>query len=408
MDANQLAKLVSDGFDKAKQGDAIATYLSFLPHLKDGSLPEKSHYPFGWIIYYALHQSPDNDVEPRKHMLANYLKLKVTVPHKLHSMILTQAIRLYKDARNASFGKRREEVTTFSILKFLNLWNFDNLRQGDWNRKEHDGQRMPSTVEKLMTVCCDELEDMRTNPPREIWAILESLHGMYPDSDSINAQLGALHELSGNSNEAARFYRSSILLSPVKFHLWKKLAMLIDPEQNPHLRVALLYKALLAPGQEQFKGKVRIELARTLAQRGAFPQAMWEMQRVKNLYEANGWHLSPSFLSISKLIPEGTTPSDPTSLYKKVEHLADNELYSALTPLVATKTYHKPSAPDPKSRSGMSPVAWRLTDAEGNNYWIQPHRFKMAPDHPVGTRVSIRLHNGRAVSAELLPDASGE
>ena len=77
-------------------------------------------------------------------MLARYLRLQVERPHKLHSMILTEAFRLYKDAAEASFIAKNKEgfnpvsdATRFSIVKFTNLWDLNNLRHGDWKRKEH-------------------------------------------------------------------------------------------------------------------------------------------------------------------------------------------------------------------------------------------------------------------------------
>lgn len=400
METQDITRLVSDGFDKAKAGEALAVYAETLPFFEQGSLPWKSHYAFGWIIYYALHQMPDGEIESRKRMLANYLRLRVPVPHKLHSMILTEAIRLYKDARTAAFGKK--DAPAFSILRFLPLWHSENLRPGDWNRKEHDGRQLPSTVEKLMTACVDELEEMHLVPSEEIQSIIARLKNLYPGSDTIHAQTAALHALAGNHQEAREMYRSAILLAPSKFHLWKKLAMLIDAETNPHLHLALLYKALTAPGQEQFKGKVRIQLAKVMASRGAFPQALWELEKVRNLYEANGWHLSQSFLSVDRLIPEATIPSDPTSLYRKVEYLADDEIYSALPAIEATKTYHKDAKENPGGKYPTTPIAWRVTDAKGQNYWIQPHRHKIRPDLPLGTRLSIRVFNGKAVKAELI------
>ena len=88
MKEEDFIRFVSDGFDRAKQGRALGTYDSVLALMEESPLPAKSHYPFGWIIYYALHQSPDNEITGRKRMLARYLKLNVTKPHKLHSMIL--------------------------------------------------------------------------------------------------------------------------------------------------------------------------------------------------------------------------------------------------------------------------------------------------------------------------------
>lgn len=107
MRTNEIIKYVSDGFIKAKAGNAMAIYTGITKIFNAGDLPEKSYYPYGWIIYYALHQCPAHEIKIRKEMLANYLMLHLIVPHKLHSMILQEATRLYKDAVNAAYGKKK-------------------------------------------------------------------------------------------------------------------------------------------------------------------------------------------------------------------------------------------------------------------------------------------------------------
>ena len=80
MEINEIIKFVSDGFDRAKGGAAIETYNSIVHHNDMRVLPQKCHYPMGWIIYYALHQSPAHAIQERKQLLAHYLRLNVTEP----------------------------------------------------------------------------------------------------------------------------------------------------------------------------------------------------------------------------------------------------------------------------------------------------------------------------------------
>ncbi len=265
MTRDELIQTISDGFEKAKAGDAIATYKSILPYAEDGSMPYKSHYAFGWIIYYALHQSDKKEISERKHMLARYFKLSLTKPHKLHSMVLTEAINLYKDAKEMAYGKKESETVKFSIIKFANIWDLSNLRDGDWRRKEVDGTKVGSTVEKLITAYVDELEETATLPSDEFNAVMGKAMGQYSDSDNFLSQYATLCVMSGKQDEAAAILRKALLVAPGKFHLWAKLASLTPAKDNPHLHVALLYKGLLAPGQEKFKGRIRLSLADVLA-----------------------------------------------------------------------------------------------------------------------------------------------
>lgn len=401
MEKEMLVRLVSDGFVEAKGGKAKETYLKIIPAFESGELPLKSHYAFGWIIYYALHQSGDKEISERKHLLANYLKLKVTVPHKLHSMILTEAMRLYKDARDAAFNNK--DSIRFSIVGFSGLWGLSNLRPGDWRRKEHEGKPMASTVEKFITLYVDELEEKKMQPSDTFLKVAAEALTTYPDSFNLLSQIAAVRMLQGKTDEARRLLRKAILLAPGKFFLWSRLAATVSPLKEMRLHVALLHRALRSPGQEQFKGRIRLSLAEAMIIKEAWPQALWELNKVRQTYEANGWHLPLSYHACMKKIPFHTVAQDPEPLYGKVAHMADNEIYDSLPPVPAVKTYHKNPSPDDRQpgRFSRPQAAWRVTTPEGRNYWLRPARFGIPAELPLGTRLSIRLHNERPVKADL-------
>jgi len=177
---------------------------------------------------------------------------------------------------------------------------------------------------------------------------------------------------------------------------------LVSPEENARLHMALLYKALRSPGQEQFKGRIRISLAELWISENMPRQAKWELDRVKATYDANGWHLPKAFTEASKKTAAEVSAENPEGFYKKVEHLADDEIYSSLPEIAVTKSYHK--NPDPKAARpgfGKPAVAWRVTDADGHNFWLQPHRFGIDPNLPIGTSLMICVHEGKPVNARL-------
>lgn len=401
MDSISIKKLVSDGVDQSKAGDAADVYKSVVDIYPDGNLPTDCHYAFGWITYYALHQSEEHAIIERKKMLANYLRLNVPMPHKLHSMILTEAIRLYHDAKKLAFNLK-DNAPKFSVVKFLKLWGIQNLRPGDWRRKEFNGRLQSSTVERLVTVCVNEYEESRLLPDKEFLNMIDHCLEQYPDSFNILSQRAILHSMAGEGDRASNCMRNAILLSPNKYYLWQRYAEMTDPAANPHLHVALLYKALSAPGPENYKGRVRLALASALASRGAFPQALWEIERVKNVYSSNNWHFPRVLQRVAEKIPSGTVMDNPERLYRKVEHLADAEVYNVLCPIKAVKTFHKNPAPSGAGKTyGRPMVAWRVTDNDGNSLWFNPERMNINPDFPIGTEVLVRVFNGRIVKAEI-------
>ena len=410
METNELIKFVSDGFDRAKGGAAVEVYAEIIPHYTSRLLPLKSHYAFGWIIYYALHQSPAHAIRERKQMLAHYLSLQVERPHKLHSMILTEAFRLYKDAAEASFIAKNNEgfnpvtdATRFSIVKFTDLWDLNNLRPGDWRRKEHEGKELPSTVEKLITSYVDELYAARIPASPEFMAIINRALIEYPSGSNLYAQSAQLYELAGDKDAAIGMLRNAILASSSKFFLWSRLAALITNKDDLRIKVSLLYKALRCPGQEEFKGKIHLNLAVALAEGGAFPQAKWELKYVKCLYEEKGWNLPRLYRETEKKIPASTQAADPMAIYNKVESLADDYIYEPLPNIPVRKTFHKPAAETTDRYGNRRPsrTAWRVTDADGANYWFTPAHFNIPENLPTGTPLSIKVFNGKVVKASL-------
>lgn len=399
----ELIRRISDGVDSAKAGKALEAYSSFCRYLSEGTMPQKSHYPFGWIIYYALHQTDSKDIASRKQMLANYLKLSVAKPHKLHSMILTEANRLYKEAIEADearrFGDSKSPFVQFSMLRFIKLWDIRNLRHGDWKRKEHDGKLMGSTVERLITCLCDEAVRDKALPSPEIIDLLDRAVVEYPDSASIKAQRAAIHQLAGEEEQAVNLLRDAILFAPTKFYLWSRLAEMIDRTTAPRLKIALFYKALCCPGQEAMKGRIHLSLAESLCGVKAWPQALFELKTVERLYNANGWHLPRLHSLLSEQIPAGTTPENPEQIYRRIARMAEEFVYDRLPDVAVTKTYHKEPRPGEESKfPGQKPAtAWRLTDKDGNNYWIQPHRHGLDPALAIGTAFIAKIHGGKAV-----------
>ena len=392
MENFDIVKFVSDGFDRAKGGAAPEVYSSVASYHDVNALPLKSHYPFGWIIYYALHQSPAHAIKERKQMLARYLSLQVERPHKLHSMILTEAFRLYKDAT---------EVNPFSIVKFADLWDLVNLRPGDWNRKEHEGKILPSTVEKLITHYVDELYASRIQPSAEFLVTVERALKEYPGSVNLYAQCAQLYELAGDTEHAIGMLRNAILASSSKSFLWSRLAALITDRDLLRLRVALLYKALKCPGQEDFKGKIHLGLAAALAEGGAFPQAKWELNYVKDLYGKKEWNLPRLYKETVKKIPSGIEAADPAGIYKKIEYMAEDFIYESLPDIPVRKTFHKPAAEtiDRYGKRRPGRTAWRVTDSDGNNYWFNPAKYGIPENLPTDTQLAVKVFGGKVVKA---------
>lgn len=403
-------ELISEGFVKAKAGEALSVYAEVASLYENGELPLRRHYSFGWIIYYALHQSPANAIEERKRMLARYLRLELPKPHKLHSMILTEAIRLYKNASEMRQIAKRKDFRSFiksnpfnfSILKFLKLWDTSNLRDGDWRRKEKDGKPLGSTVEKLITVCVDELENNNLTLPDDLLPIFRRALKDYPDSSNLLAQSAILCQIRGEKQRAITLLKRALLGEPSKFYLWQRLAGLIDMEDDFKLHIALLAKALGASGPETFKGRVRIDIAHAWAFHNKPSYAAYEILKVKKLYESQGWNLPSSLLQLTKELPGDTIPENPDPIYTSLSATADDYIYSELPEIHVRKNYHKSacSSTDKFGNTRTQPAAWRVEDEEGNNLWLTPSRYGIDETLPLSTPLLVKIFNGKIISAK--------
>ncbi len=83
--------------------------------------------------------------------------------------------------------------------------------------------------------------------------------------------------------------------------------------------------------------------------------------------------------------------------------MADDFIYESLPDIAVRKTYHKPAAETTdrygKSRPGQT--AWRVTDAEGNNYWFNPGRYRIPENLPSDTQLKVKVFKGKVVSAKI-------
>lgn len=403
----ELIQFVSDGVDRAKANEAAQVYATVCPYYDQGQLPLRSHYAFGWIIYYALHQGGAYDIAARKQMLARYLNLSVTRPHKLHSMILTEAIRLYKDAAEATFVAKKNRSSSpppsFSIIRFSSLWNLINLRPGDWRRKDSEGKILNSTVEKFITCYVNELESDGTLPSTEFQTIFNEALRQYPDSSTLMAQAATLHEICGEKDKAKDWLRSAVLATPSKFFLWSRLAGHIDKDRDIKLHIALLHKALTASGPEEYKGKVRLALAKAWISIKGYPQALYELNALREIYLRNGWNLSSDFKETESAIPELTKAVNPAPAYSRISALADEFLVAGIPEIAVKKTFHKPGGEttDRYGNRRQQPVAWRVSDNLNNNYWFNPSRFRISEELPMQTSLLVKIYNGKIVGARI-------
>lgn len=247
----------------------------------------------------------------------------------------------------------------------------------------------------------DDLDQSNTLPDPLFIEVIDKAVEVFPDSFSLLAQRSTLHKIAGELDKATELLAKAILMAPGKFFLWSKMASLINPETDLRLHVSFLYKALCVPGPEQYKGKIRLSLAEALISKRLYAEALRELDKVTNIYEANGWHISSRHTEMRNRIPPDTIASDPEHIYRRVANMAEDMLYSSLPSVSMKKTYHKEPDLSRTPKYGKPTPAWRITDENGANVWFSPERFNIPAHLPLGTILSVKLYNGKVVHAEI-------
>lgn len=393
-----VARFLSDSFDTAKAGRALEVYQAAKEYYDRGLVPRSSHYVLGWIIYYAMHQIPPHNILSRKKMLAHYLQLNVPKPHKLHSMILLEALRLSGNARSLCYKAQKRPGVGFSLVRFAELWDLSNLRPGDWRRKEYGGKLQDSTVERFIAHYVAELEETRSLPSDGFMDVIYKAHSMNPLSIAMLRRLSTVYILQGDNASARKLLRFAVLLAPREYELWRKIALTVDPAEEPECCLALLHRALVSSSRPEDAGAARLALARFWIDKHNPDFALWELNKYLSMQSGRKKVVTGSYQSLIGHIPPGATAQDPGEAYAGLEPLSDREAYSCIREVSLTLTYIQPAC---ELRRGMLPAVWRLTDSDGEDYWIRPRSFSLPSDMEEGTGIMARIVNGNVVTARI-------
>lgn len=394
---NPIAAEVRKASEEAKtRGRAMSAYEKLNGLYDRGELEPSFYADFGWVIYRALHEDTSDNVLRRKKMLHKYLQLNLEQPSLLHSLILSEAVKI-------------EKATPLQFLfsGFLNLWNLENLREEDWTQAESgEGNTIPSLVEKMITVYVKEMVITPTVSPSEAFlSVMEQALVKYPKNEHLPRYKAQLLIKSGRGEEAIAFYKKLIIKKPMNFYLWSELAELTEDE---NCKIGLLCKGLSYCPKEEFLGKLHVALAKCFVERQMYSNAVAELTKVREVYQSHDWkNLPPGFYETYRQIPSGTEPTDNKALYRDYAPKADEYVYSEFPAEVVVKISEKvsemkPRDGRPQSRNPRTIVKWTLKKADGSIVYLNPAYYALPKKAPVGTCLSIRISRDRIVTAVIL------
>lgn len=282
----------------------------------------------GWDIYRTLKDTPYNQVLKRKRLLLQYLNLNLSRPSLLHSLILSEALKL-----------KKASPSQFRLKDFLALWGLEYLRDDDWVKfRPEKGHSPNSLVENLVGSYVKELQEEKRKKafskdegpkgsddvPEEFDLLIDKALQTYRSNPHLPIYKAQLLALEGRREEALEHYVRLLRRWPKKFFLWTKAEALV-PYRDIDLRIALLCKAIMMVRDEAFLGDIRLRLANLLYKKGLYANAKYELERYTRYYISHHWHPRRWAETIEARIKESAsdTVPEPTP-YAQYATLADN------------------------------------------------------------------------------------
>ncbi len=339
-----------------------------------------------WKVFKAAKEA--QTLEMQKRLLLDYLRMDNPRPSLLHSLVLAEAIKIAKS--------RPEE---FSIVSFTELWRLEHLRAEDWEKHDNKaGYKLPSTIEKLLSVLVKELVLAHVQPPHTISMLLDQALEQYPKNKHLIRYKAQFLALRGEKDEAIAIYKNLLTQQPGTPYLWDELSDMVD---DSNTRTGMLCAAVSCSADENFLPKTRIKLANELFNLGLYGQAKCELDKASGTYARNNWSIPTSLTQLLSKIPSTVDAVDSRPVYARFRPFADDYLYSA----AETVTLIKLKETRPQSGTGSDKI-WQMRGQDGM-VWVDPAKFRLDLRSPKGSIFKARMANGDVIAiapSQLTPD----
>jgi hypothetical protein len=316
----QLIKQASTLSKKGQHGQAVTLYR------KAGSLgplDTVTQTNLAWDLYWHAKQLLDAELVDFSNIRQNlheYLKLKVEKPSLLHSCYLQLAAKLVGHEK-------------LNLLKFLPLWDLQNLRTEDYQRhRAEDGKEYPSLAEKVIqqagkeAAASGDAQDLNYILPYLDAAIERFPDNLWLKLDKAKGLLGL-----GRHDEALAFGMAVAKAKANEYWAWELLGDIVALT-DPAAALCCYCKALSCPADDKFTGKVRLKLAQSMIETNDLPAAKLEVETVLRQKEKDGLRIPENAERIASQPWFAATPANASNAdyYRAHSRAAETLLLSRL------------------------------------------------------------------------------
>lgn len=294
--------------------DEIQEFVRLIPDRKDDFIEMIKNHFFG-----KLYRNTKDSVSSSTWELFNqYIELSNDTPASAsHSKVLALAERTMK------------EDNAWRFYDFFRRWNPDKLRTVDWQEGKGDnGETYKPLAVKSLEKVKEALENLSDEQAGDLQWLID-LYGIaiekMPDDDWNIRTKALLHLRAGQQAEAKDIYYKRLCKKMGdKYYIWSEFA---DCCEDVDVKIAFLCKAISLEKDEDFIGKIRLELARQLIKSKKYANAVVELGQYKKHYAEKGWRIDSKVDALFEQCLSATpAPDNNKTLY--VENISIAEAYA--------------------------------------------------------------------------------
>lgn len=295
----------------------VQEFVDLLPMRKEQFIDMLKEH-FFWNIYHSLEKSVTVQTWE---LFDQYLDFFPDAPGSpSHSKVLGLAERVMKDNNMSRF------------YHFFYKWNPKKLRIEDWKEeKGSNGETYKSLAIKSLNKAIDALETLPNDQIGDLyWLIklLDSAVEKYPTDDWIIRSKALLLIRGGQLVEARDLYKNLCLKMGEKYYIWQELSHCCDDD---NICIALLCKALSLEKNEDYVGKIHLELAKLLIKCQKYENASVELNLYKKHYSEKGWRINPEVDNLLAQCPSvANLLEDNDNFYSENIPIAEEYAYSGI------------------------------------------------------------------------------
>ncbi len=298
----------------------------------------------GWEIYKAIkalfdaHKDDIKKVNLRevKQFLYNYLKTEnITKPSLLHSLILSQALKLYE-----AYKIKGKVNTSIDIVAFAKMWNLDYLREGvahndsdfipfEPTQPSPNGKKINfiSLAQKITRAVLEESVDKKDRQSIEYFLPYLNKVIEFKKEDIIWA-LFTRADAYVFLQEYEKAKKDMIVVIKRKSKdtwAWDTLATIFS-FVDKYMEFACYCKTLslvISQKQEDFVWQIRDKFANLLIKKQNLSAAKYELEQIFKCRNKNGWTISQDLIIKLKSLENIQSTKDNKALYAEFSPLAE-------------------------------------------------------------------------------------